>query len=72
MVSRFAEPGSPSAVHEDPAPLHAELRRREAQLGPSHPAVAEAASTLAILYNQVQLASRNLPVLWQKVNLEGP
>ena len=49
----LAEPDSPGRVYEDPAPLHAELRRREAQLGPSHPAVAEAASTLAILYNQV-------------------
>ncbi len=37
---------------EDPAPLEAELQRREAALGPGHPAVAEAASTLAILYNQ--------------------
>ena len=62
-MSHSAEPGSPTAVHEDPAPLHAELKRREAQLGPSHPAVAEAASTLAILYNQVQFASRNLRIV---------
>ena len=51
------EPGSPGSTAEDPAPLEAELRRREAALGPGHPAVAEAASTLAILHNQVRRQS---------------
>lgn len=53
-------PGSPpgaamaelSVADEDPAPFEAELRAREAALGPGHPAVAEAASNLAIIYNQ--------------------
>jgi centrosomal protein CEP104 len=37
---------------EDPAPFVAELGAREQQYGPSHPAVAESCSNLAILYNQ--------------------
>jgi len=41
-----------SVADEDPAPFEAELRAREAALGPGHPAVAEAASNLAIIYNQ--------------------
>ena len=45
---------------EDPGPLEAELRRREAALGSDHPAVAEAASTLAILYNQASLRTGRL------------
>ena len=40
-------------LHDDTALYEAELRRREETLGPKHPAVAETASNLAILFNQV-------------------
>ena len=48
--------GSQCHTLENPAPYEAELAAREAALGPTHPAVAETASNLAILYNQVQPA----------------
>ena len=54
-----------SVLDEDPAPFEDELRRREATLGLSHPAVAEAASNLAIIYNQRGDSGAALP-LYQK------
>ena len=51
-----------SVADEDPAPFEEELRRREATLGPSHPHVAEAASNLAIIYNQRGDGDRALPL----------
>ena len=46
----------PPSGDDDPAPFEAELRAREARLGPSHPDVAEALSNLAIIHNQVCLS----------------
>ncbi len=46
-------PGMSPSGDDDPAPFEAELRAREARLGPSHPDVAEALSNLAIIHNQV-------------------
>lgn len=46
--------GMPSPPEDDPALYEAELRSREARLGPAHPDVADALSNLAIIYNQVR------------------
>lgn len=54
-------PGARSPGDDDPALFEAELRAREARLGPSHPDVAEALSNLAIIYNQVGGGSWRLP-----------
>ncbi len=51
-----------SILDEDPAFFEEELRRRTAELGPTHPAVANAASNLAIVYNQKGDAGRALPL----------
>jgi len=50
------------AEYEDPALFERELHAREATLGPGHPAVAEAASNLAIIYNQRGEPHRALPL----------
>ncbi|GAB4823407.1 hypothetical protein N2152v2_010453 [Parachlorella kessleri] len=58
-------PGSPGmspSGDDDPAPFEAELRAREARLGPSHPDVAEALSNLAIIHNQRGDTGRALPL----------
>lgn len=47
------QPLAPPGPDADLAPYEAEVRAREAQLGPSHPDVAEAICNLAILHNQV-------------------
>ncbi len=52
--------GQPAALpvpdeNADPAIYEAEVKAREARLGPSHPDVAEAICNLAILHNQVGL-----------------
>jgi centrosomal protein CEP104 len=58
-----------SVADEDPAPFEEELRRREATLGPSHPSVAEAASNLAIIYNQRGDGARALPLYQRALNI---
>ncbi|KAG7668381.1 putative Centrosomal protein of 104 kDa [Nannochloris sp. 'desiccata'] len=58
-----------SVADEDPAPFEEELRRREATLGPSHPHVAEAASNLAIIYNQRGDGDRALPLYQRALNI---
>lgn len=45
-------PPAQSFAPDDPTPFLQELRAKEQQYGRSHPAVAEACSNLAILYNQ--------------------
>ena len=52
-VPNVSADGSVIGYDDDPAIFEAELRRREAALGSGHPGVAESASNLAILYNQV-------------------
>lgn len=49
------QPLAPPGPDADPAPYEAEVRAREAQLGASHPEVAEAICNLAILHSQVSL-----------------
>jgi centrosomal protein CEP104 len=58
-----------SVADEDPAPFEEELHRREATLGPSHPLVAEAASNLAIIYNQRGDGARALPLYQRALNI---
>jgi centrosomal protein CEP104 len=61
------------AVFQDPAPFEEEYRERERRYGPQHPAVAEAASNLAIVYNQCGEPGRALPLyrraleIWEAV-----
>ncbi|KAF8056211.1 CEP104 [Scenedesmus sp. PABB004] len=52
QAAAAAAAAAPPPDGEDPAPFAAELAARERQYGPSHPAVAESCSNLAILYNQ--------------------
>ena len=52
-IDTLSADGHVIGYEDDPATFEAELRRREGVLGSAHPAVAESASNLAILYNQV-------------------
>lgn len=62
------------ASFHDPVPFEEELRERERRYGPRHPAVAEAASNLAIVYNQCGEPGRALPLyrraleIWETVH----
>lgn len=58
-----------SVADEDPAPFEDQLRHKEATLGPSHPHVAEAASNLAIIYNQRGDSDRALPLYQRALNI---
>ena len=58
-----------SVADEDPAPFEEELRRREASLGPTHTAVAEAATNLAIIYNQRGEGARALPLYQRALHI---
>lgn len=52
-LAQQQQPLAPPGPDADPAPYEAEVRAREARLGPSHPDVAEAVCNMAILHNQV-------------------
>ncbi|KAL4436783.1 hypothetical protein ABPG75_003922 [Micractinium tetrahymenae] len=56
------QPLAPPGPDADPAPYEAEVRAREAQLGPAHPDVAEAICNLAILHNQRGNIAAALPL----------
>ena len=58
-----------SVADEDPAPFEEELRRREASLGPTHTAVAEVATNLAIIYNQRGEGARALPLYQRALHI---
>jgi centrosomal protein CEP104 len=55
---------SPAETDDEAARYEAEVRAREARLGPSHPDVAEAVCNLAILYNQVSAAEGGNAGCW--------
>lgn len=62
-------PAIDAIAEEDPAPFERELAAREAALGPTHPDVAEAASNLAILYNQRGDSARALPLYQRALSI---